>query len=293
MQDKKFKQRMQHLDELIGRIDQIDDPNLRADIQALVQSLMDLHGEGFDRMMELVVQDADHGEKLIEDFGKDELIGNLLLLYGLHPDDLETRVRTALEKVRPYLRSHGGNVELAGILDGTVNLRMQGNCQGCPSSAMTLKLAIEEAIYEAAPDVIAIQTEGVQAPRSAPGFVPIEKVHLAEPPAPNLDGAWKDIQDLDSLDHGAIRTVELNGRLVLFCRVGSDFYAYDGKCPGCGGSLESASLQASSIVCKSCSQHFDAVKAGRGKDQPDLHLQPFPLLLGPGHARVALPSIQR
>jgi Fe-S cluster biogenesis protein NfuA len=293
MQDKKFKQQLNQLDELIARMDQIEDPGLRADIQQLVQSLMDLHGAGLDRMMELVVQNGgEQGEKLIEDFGKDEFVGNLLLLYGLHPDDLETRVRKALDKVRPYLRSHGGNVELVELANGTVHLRMQGNCHGCPSSAMTLKLAIEEAIFEAAPDVMDVRTEGVQEPRPTSAFVPLEKVHLSESAhSSNTNGGWKEIQDLDSLDHGTIRTVELNGRLVLFCRVGSDFYAYDGKCPGCKASLESASLQASSIVCKSCSQHFDVIQAGRGKDQPELHLEPFPLLMEPGHARVALPSI--
>ena len=98
---------------------------------------------------------------LIEQFGDDELVGSLLLLYGLHPVDLETRVRQALDKTRPYLRSHGGNVELAGVdPTGVVRLRLQGSCHGCPSSAMTLKLAIEKAIHEAAPDVAGIEVEG-------------------------------------------------------------------------------------------------------------------------------------
>ncbi len=73
--------------------------------------------------------------------------------------DLETRVRQALDKVRPLLRSHGGNVELLDLSGGVVRLRMLGSCDGCPSSAMTLKHAIEAAIYEKAPDVTAIEVD--------------------------------------------------------------------------------------------------------------------------------------
>jgi Fe-S cluster biogenesis protein NfuA len=83
----------------------------------------------------------------------DDVVAHLLLLHGLHPVPLEARVRGALAEVRPYLESHGGNVELLGVDDGVVRLRMQGSCSGCPSSTMTLKLAIEEAIHKAAPDV--------------------------------------------------------------------------------------------------------------------------------------------
>ena len=58
-----------------------------------------------------------------------------------------------------------------GSIDGVVRLRMQGSCHGCPSSAMTLKNAIEEAIYAAAPDVAAIEVEGVVDP-------PVHPSHL-------------------------------------------------------------------------------------------------------------------
>ena len=74
---------------------------------------------------------------------------------------------------------HEGGVELIGISDGIVHLSLQGNCDGCASSAATLKLTIEEAIYAAAPDVAGIEVEGVVMPLSTQkmgnGFVQIEK----------------------------------------------------------------------------------------------------------------------
>ncbi len=100
---------------------------------------------------------------------RDEIVGGLLLLHGLHPLDLETRVCQALDQVRPFLRSHGGNVELLSLSDGVIRLRLQGNCHGCPSSAVTMKQTIEQAIMTHAPDAIALHVEGaVDEPLTTP-----------------------------------------------------------------------------------------------------------------------------
>ncbi len=116
-----------------------------------MQALLDLYGEGLARIVGHVAE-RDDGT-LAEALAGDELVAHLLLLHGLHPVPLEARVRGALDEVRPYLESHGGDVELLGVEEGVVRLQLQGSCSGCPSSAVTLKLAIEEAIHKAAPDV--------------------------------------------------------------------------------------------------------------------------------------------
>lgn len=159
-------QRLQKIETLVQTIESSADPHVRASAVELMQSVMELHGAGIERMLEIVFESG--GSEIIDQFAKDDLAANLLLLYGLHPLDLETRVMQALEKVRPYLQSHGGNVEFVGVADTVVRLKLQGSCNGCASSAMTLKLAIEEAIYEAAPDVTGLEVEGVsgEAPRS-------------------------------------------------------------------------------------------------------------------------------
>jgi Fe-S cluster biogenesis protein NfuA len=76
-------------------------------------------------------------------------------------------VRQALDDVRPYLGSHGGDVELLGIDDGVARLRLGGTCNGCPSSTVTLRSAIEEAVMRAAPELERIHAEGVAEPQSA------------------------------------------------------------------------------------------------------------------------------
>jgi Fe-S cluster biogenesis protein NfuA len=83
-------------------------------------------------------------------------------------------VRRALDKVRPYLHSHGGDVELLGISEGTVRLHLEGSCHGCPSSQVTLQTTIERAIYEAAPDVVAIEVDGLSEPEVPVGLVQLD-----------------------------------------------------------------------------------------------------------------------
>jgi len=166
--ESEFDRQMAVVDELIQTLETTADPAVRAAAQDLVRTLLDLNGAGLDRMLGMIRRAGEPARGLIDQFTRDELVGSLLLLYGLHPVDLETRVRGALEKTRPYLRSHGGNVELVAVDEnGAVRLRLQGSCHGCPSSAMTLKLAIEQAIHDAAPDVTSIAVEGQTDTRSS------------------------------------------------------------------------------------------------------------------------------
>lgn len=168
---------IEKIEELIGRIESLPDPKARANAVALVQALMDFHGEALDRMMELVASEGETGFAIFDKFSADPLVSNLLLLHGSHPLPLETRVTEALEKIRPHLDSHGGNVELLEITNGVVRLRLQGTCRTCPSSADTLRNAVEAAIYSAAPDVVSIEAEGVLGTTPASEFVQIGKTY--------------------------------------------------------------------------------------------------------------------
>ena len=102
--------------------------------------------------------------------------------------------------------------------------------------------------------------------------------------------AWEEVRELSSLTSSNVRLMEVRGRSILFCRLGESFYAYGNSCPGCGGALQDAHLELTNLVCPQCRQQYDVIRAGRGLDQPDLHLEPFPLLFEQGRAKVALPS---
>jgi Fe-S cluster biogenesis protein NfuA/nitrite reductase/ring-hydroxylating ferredoxin subunit len=288
------QQLIQRIEELVGRIEAMSDPEARAIGIELLQSLMELNGAGLERMLEMTAETGFAGQSLIDGFARDEMVRGLLLLYGLHPVALETRVAEALVKVRPYLQSHGGNVEVLGIEEGVVRLRLEGSCKSCPSSAMTLKLAIEEAIYEAAPDVTSIEAEGVLEPPAPSSLVQLGRsqrdADALQQPNGNGHG-WQDVSGLTSLAQGAVQTIAVSGRTLLFCRLDETFYAYSNDCPGCGQALQEAYLEATSIVCPACKERYDCVGAGRGLDQPSLQLEPFPLLMEQGRAKVALPHL--
>jgi Fe-S cluster biogenesis protein NfuA len=140
---------LEKIEQMLQRVEAHPDPAVREVTRELVRELLDFHREGLVRVMEL----AEHRGTL----AADPKVAPLLLLHGLHPDDLGVRVERALDKVRPYLGTHGGSVELVAIHEGRIRLRLQGSCDGCPSSAATLRGAIEEAILAAAPDAEGIE----------------------------------------------------------------------------------------------------------------------------------------
>jgi len=175
-EDADFQRRMQRIETLVHEIESVADPRVQSRAVELVSLLMELHGAGLARMLELLAEEG-NAEAATRQFVADPLVRSLLLLYGLHPESLESRVQQALAKVRPVLESHGGNVDLLEIGDGVVRLRLTGSCHGCPSSAATLRGAIETAIDEFAPDVAELNVEGVAvAPPAVSGFVPLEQL---------------------------------------------------------------------------------------------------------------------
>jgi Fe-S cluster biogenesis protein NfuA len=161
----------ERIESLIREIDESGDPATQSRLQEIVQALLDYHGAAVARLIETVRQTK--GPDVLEKLTEDDLVSSLLLLYDLHPVDLPLRLEGALDKVRPYLRSHGGEVELLSADDGVVRLRMQGSCHGCPSSAITMQNTIEQAIYAAAPDIVRLEVEGLvdQAASTPQSFV--------------------------------------------------------------------------------------------------------------------------
>jgi Fe-S cluster biogenesis protein NfuA len=172
--------RFQKLEGLLQAVERISSPDAQATLHELLQTLLELHGAGLERMLDMTYEAQQAGQPLIDTLAADPLVSKLLLLHNLHPLGVAERVRLALEEVRPYMHSHGGDVELLGVSpEGSVQLRLKGSCHGCQSSNVTLKYAVEEAIYAHAPDVTALQVDGVVGdaePIGGPGFIPLESL---------------------------------------------------------------------------------------------------------------------
>jgi nitrite reductase/ring-hydroxylating ferredoxin subunit len=184
-------------------------------------------------------------------------------------------------------------VELLGVEEGVARLRMQGSCSGCPSSTMTLKLAIEEAIQKTAPDLERIEAEGVaEEPPPKPATTFVAGPTLRKKKRPEKDGSsWTVVGGLPQLSGGGMLLKEISGEPVLFLRLEDDFYAYRHLCPGCGESLEGGSLKGAELTCSGCGRSYDVRRAGRCLDAPQLHLEPIPLLVAEeGLVKIAQPS---
>ena len=175
MQDEKdFQRRIQQIGELIQGLETVADPEVRARAKNLVQLILDLNAAGLERTLEVIATNHDFGQRLIDDLGRDSLVSSLLVLYGLHPLDIDARVIRAVEKVAPQVRRHGGELTLERTEDGFVSLKVQITAHGCGSTADTLKTLIEDTIYEAAPDINGLQITGLKEVKSS--FVPLDQL---------------------------------------------------------------------------------------------------------------------
>jgi len=172
-------ERLEHLLEELRSLE----PTARQRAEECIRLVTDLYGAGLNNVMELIVDAGD--VVLLDKVVSNGLVHNLLVLHGLHPFALSSRIDVALDSVRPYLASHGGDVEVLAIDEdaGAVTIRLLGSCDGCPSSAVTLKMAVEDAIRKAAPEVAHIIVDGWVEPEAPPEpAIPPTPVQLSSKP---------------------------------------------------------------------------------------------------------------
>jgi Fe-S cluster biogenesis protein NfuA len=190
--------------------------------EELVRLVVDLYGAGLERLLEIAHESGRLDEALLDRLAADDLVASLLAVHGLHPYDVETRVARALDGVRPYLGSHGGDVQLLGITDeGVVRLRMLGTCDGCPSSSVTLTLAVETAIQAAAPEVSGIDVEEP----AGGSLIPVTALRSRLDAAVAPGGGWTAAEGLDALGPGELGRFSVAGMPVVAARLGSDLIA--------------------------------------------------------------------
>ncbi len=263
--------------------------------EQLVREVVELYGAGLARVVATIGDQADAG--MLDRLAADDLVASLLLVHGLHPHDVHRRVSDALDQVRPYLGSHGGDVHLLDIVGDTVQLQFAGSCKSCPSSAVTLELAVEDAIRAAAPEISSIELVTPDAEPTAviPAESLLAQVHSRA--QPNSGATWHPAPDLADLAAGEVGGFSVDGVVVLACRVGDQLYAYRDHCPACDGSLAGAALHRRVagrdpvLRCPRCHAHFDVVHAGAGLDDgTQRHLDPIPLLVRDGVLSLAVPA---
>ena len=150
LDDAAVRERLSRIDELLGQVEQVAGPTMDSAMEA-VQGLTEIYGEALARVLNMA--DPELASKLSDD----ELVGHLLVLHDVHPESVEERVERALDGVRPYIESHGGQVELAEIDAGVARVRLSGACKSCSSSADTLEQAVSESVLALAPELTSVE----------------------------------------------------------------------------------------------------------------------------------------
>lgn len=287
-------------------------PVARERAEDLVREMADLYGAGLARTLEVLHGAGRLDDAALDALAADDLVASLLLVHGLHPHDVTRRVEDALDSVRPYLGSHGGDVELLDVDDaGVVRLRLLGSCQSCPSSSVTLKLAVETAVEAAAPETTAIEVDTSPASGNGGPVISVESLRsrlVASGDGGPDDGgaAWQAVPDVGLLAAGEVGGFDVGGLAVLACRIGDDLFAFRDHCARCTTSMAGATLARRAghaagtavLTCPTCHAHYDVRRAGASIDaasdsdsgSDSEHLDPLPLLVTDGVVTVAVPT---
>ncbi|HEV2819414.1 MAG TPA: NifU family protein [Solirubrobacteraceae bacterium] len=168
------------LGELLPELEQLDEP-VRGQVFEFLDGLEALHRSAVHRLADGV------GEAEVARLRKgDPAVDWLFGAYGVGVDERE-EVEAALEEVRPYIESHGGSLEVLGVADGMVRVKLAGSCSGCTASAVTLREGVEKALRENVPGFAGLEVEEEDAeahPPPGPTLLQIENVEAQQPPPP-------------------------------------------------------------------------------------------------------------
>lgn len=154
---------------LVRRAQSLSDPEARAVAVDLLEAVLQFHAAGLEQILEIVAQSGDLGAAMIAQMTGSNLIGSMLLLHDLHPDDLETRLDRALGTLQEMFTSLGAKLSLLALEPGIVRLQFDSPrvWSGSP-----VRASIENAIFQAAPEIESVLIEGLKEAPPA-NFVPV------------------------------------------------------------------------------------------------------------------------
>jgi len=238
------------LDAEVRELEELPHPQVREQIFRVLQLIDHAHRPGLEAVRG-ALQQAGQWQQVLEDEGA----RILFTLYDLAPMDERTQAEIALEAIRPYIRSHGGEVEVLRAEDGEVHVRLSGACGSCAASASTLERGVRAALQEGLPGFSRLVAF---APAAAPERPAENLVQLSGPVFSDLL-AFADLADRTPL------ITEAADVRVLVVRVDDQVYAFEPTCAACGSPLEGCTVSRHALVCPLDNCAFD-VRSGRRID---------------------------
>lgn len=270
----------QHLLEWIGagveRMERIEDEKTRDEVFALLEGIDVLHRQGLGRILDLIATLG--GQQAVERISQDPIVRTLLEMYDLPETDERTQVERALEGVYPYFQSHGGKLEVLGVENGRVRVRLSGSCEGCPGTATTLQRVVEEALREGFPGFRELVAE--EPPPAPKNIVQLGRRPLRRP-------RWVPAGRLEDLEPGALRPLRLEDAPLLLTLLDGEVYAYrDGCPPGSALTLQLGRVEGMTLVCPWHGCRYD-LRTGKREDAEG-KLPVLPVAVRDGEIKVAL-----
>ncbi len=226
------------------------EPSQQAVLAAIKTGIEELNAEAFKRLIRALKGDAAAGAAL-RGAVRDPLVYQVLRFHGLVKEPLEHRLARALDEVRPSLKQHGGDVELVAVkFPDTVEVRLIGSCQSCPSSGETLSEGVEKSIKMLCPEILHVNRVSRGAPESSStGQHGTQVVHFVSPFARQQDAGWADVCALNDLLDGAMASRSVEGRDVLLYRHGDGVSCLDNACAHMGMPLDGGLVDGGTVRC--------------------------------------------
>ena len=277
-----FERLASAVDDALVAVDGLDDASQQVtrDLKAAI--------EGFHKpALVTIVQtlrDDPRGKELLFELVDDPAVRSVFALHGIIKADPMTRANQALVSVRPYLQSHGGDVELVRIEDGAAFVRLQGSCNGCSMSAVTLRDGVEEALVTL-PEVDRVEVLDDE-PTTA--FISVESIGRKPQADPNA--GWVKGPPVAEVADGDMVRFDVSGaneagsvsESFVVTNIAQKFAVFRNACVHQGLTLDGGMIDDGMLICPWHGFKFEAT-TGECISAPGAQLEQVPTRIDDGH----------
>jgi nitrite reductase/ring-hydroxylating ferredoxin subunit len=294
---------VEQLNALVEELESYPDAKIREKTLDLVQIILALHREALRRVL-ASLDSLPEREQILSRIAGDDVTRTILLIHGLLPTDLQTRVAVALDELRSDLLLQGCDVELLAVENGHARMRLIRNGRGAPPIS-DLKLEIEKALIEAAPELLGIEIEGVaeqiEATAKAAAILgsmiskgngaaqPAKLVQIKrEKPIEKHEGKWISVIRSLTFGENQFKIINYDDIDLLICKTDGDFYAFRNRCALGNHPLDDATFENPMLICACHSYHYNLRRKGVCVEKPDVKLESLPLKIEDDKVKVGL-----
>ena len=253
------------LEELVGQWDE----QKQATVHAIKKATDALNKEALSRLIRSLKSDPAAVASLKASLS-DEIVYAVLRYHEIVKPSLQERLEQALESVRPYLATHGGNVEIVEIeAPSAVTIQLLGSCDGCPAAGLTLSEGVEKAIKKYCPEIMSIKKAKGKTSTASPAE---QTIRFVSPFAKANDKGWIRAVKVADVPESDITCVNLEGHSLLLSRFDQRITCFENACSHLGMPMDMGSVANGVLTCPH--HHFEyLLESGECLTVPEVQLQ--------------------